>query len=94
MVISKIYPEPNEENYILHKEIADLNADVLILVPDEQSLHEIQGLLFLYNKNSVVHLLEPGTPMSWQGSFSPWHLNTDKYILSFEGNTPIYKERQ
>ena len=93
MVISKIYPEPNGENYILHKEIADLNADVLILVPDEQSLHEIQGLLFLYNKNSVVHLLEPGTPMSWQGSFSPWHLNTDKYILSFEGNTPIYKER-
>lgn len=93
MVISKIYPEPNGENYILHKEIADLNADVLILVPDEQSLHEIQGLLFLYNKNSVVHLLEPGTPMSWQGSFSPWHLNTDKYILSFEDNTPIYKER-
>ena len=93
MVISKIYPEPNGENYILHKEIADLNADVLILVPDEQSLHEIQGLLFLYNKNSVVHLLEPGTPMSWQGSFSPWYLNTDKYNLSFEGNTPIYKER-
>lgn len=93
MVISKIYPEPNEENYILHKEIADLNADVLILVPDEQSLHVIQGLLFLYNKNSVVHLLEPETPMSWQGIFSPWHLNTDKYILSFEGNTPIYKER-
>lgn len=94
MVISKIYPEPNGENYILNKEVANLNADVLILVPDEQSLHEIQGLLFLYNKNSVVHLLEPGTPMSWQGSFSPWHLNTDKYILSFEGNTPIYKERQ
>lgn len=93
MVISKIYPEPNGENYILHKEIADLNADVLILVPDEQSLHEIQGLLFLYNKNSVVHLLEPGTPMSWQGSFSPWHFNTDKYTLSFEGNTPTYKER-
>lgn len=94
MVISKIYPEPNEENYILHKEIADLNADVLILVPDEQSLHELQGLLFLHNKKAEVHLLEPGTPMSWQGRFSPWHLNTDKYILSFEDNTPIYKERQ
>lgn len=93
MVISKIYPEPNEENYILHKEIADLNADVLILVPDEQSLYELQGLLFLYNKKAEVYLLEPGTPMSWQGSFSPWHLNTDKYILYFEGNTPIYKER-
>lgn len=93
MVISKVYPEPNGENYIHHKELANLNTDVLILVPDEQSLHEIQGLLFLYNKNSEVHLLEPGTPMSWPGSFSPWHLNTDKYILSFEGNTPIYKER-
>lgn len=94
MVISKVYPEPNGENYILHKEVANLNADVLILVPDEQSMHELQGLLFLYNKNSVVHLLEPGTPMPWQGSFSPWHLNTDKYILSFEDNIPIYKERQ
>lgn len=94
MIISKIYPEPSEENYILHKDVANLDADVLILVPDEQSLHELQGLLFLYNKNSVVHLLEPGTLMSWQGSFSPWHLNTDKYILSFEDNVPIYKARQ
>lgn len=94
MVISKIYSAVHEDDYYRHKDIANLNADVLILVPDEQSLHEIQGLLFLYIKNSVVHLLEPGTPMSWQGSFSPWHLNTDKYILSFEGNTPLYKERQ
>ncbi|AXY82576.1 hypothetical protein [Enterococcus faecium] len=94
MVISKVYPEPNGEDYILHKDVDNLDADVLILVPDEQSLHELQGLLFLCNKNSVVHLLEPGTPMSWQGSFSPWHLNTDKYILSFEDDTPVYKERQ
>lgn len=94
MVISKVYPEPNEEDYILHKDVANLGADVLILVPDEQSLYELQGLLFLYNKKAEVHLLEPGTPMSWQGSFSPWHLNTDKYILSFEDNIPIYKERQ
>lgn len=94
MVISKVYPEPNGEDYILHKDVANLGADVLILVPDEQSLHELQGLLFLYNKKAEVHLLEPGTPMSWQGSFSPWHLNTDKYILSFEDNIPIYKERQ
>lgn len=94
MVISKVYPEPNGEDYILHKDVANLDADVLILVPDEQSLHELQGLLFLYNKKAEVHLLEPGTPMSWQGSFSPWHLNTDKYILSFEDNIPIYKERQ
>nr|DAE39503.1 MAG TPA: hypothetical protein [Bacteriophage sp.] len=94
MIISKVYPEPNGESYVLRKDIANLDADVLILVPDEQSLHELQGLLFLYNKNSVVHLLEPGTPMSWQGGFSPWHLNTDKYTLSFEDNIPIYKERQ
>lgn len=93
MVISKVYPEPNGENYIHHKEVANLGADVLILVPDEQSLHELQGLLFLYNKKAEVHLLEPGTPMSWQDGFSPWHLNTDKYILSFKDNTPLYKER-
>ncbi|QWY13154.1 hypothetical protein PP768_gp19 [Escherichia phage vB_EcoP-ZQ2] len=94
MVISKIYSAVLEDDYYRHKDITNLDADVLILVPDEQSLHELQGLLFLYNKKAEVYLLEPGTPMSWQGSFSPWHLNTDKYILSFEGNTPIYKERQ
>ena len=93
MVISKVYPEPNGENYIHHKELANLNTDVLILVPDEQSMHELQGLIFLYNKKAEVHLLEPGTPMSWPGSFSPWNLNTDKYILSFKDNTPLYKER-
>lgn len=93
MVISKIYSAVHEDDYYRHKDITNLDADVLILVPDEQSLHELQGLLFLYNKKAEVYLLEPGTPMSWQGSFSPWHLNTDKYILSFEDNTPIYKER-
>lgn len=94
MVISKIYSELPGDEYTHHIEVANLGADVLILVPDEQSLHELQGLLFLYNKKAEVHLLEPGTPMSWQSSFSPWHLNTDKYILSFEDNTPIYKGRQ
>lgn len=93
MVISKIYSGVHEEDYYRYKDIANLDADILILVPDEQSLHELQGLLFLYNKKAEVHLLEPGTPMSWQGSFSPWHLNTDRYILSFEDNIPIYKER-
>lgn len=94
MVISKIYSELPGDEYTHHKEVANLGADVLILVPDEQSLHELQGLLFLYNKKAKVNLLEPGIPMSWQGNFSPWHLNTDKYILSFKDNTPIYKERQ
>lgn len=94
MVIGKIYSAVHEDDYYRYKDVANLDADVLILVPDEQSLHELQGLLFLYNKKAEVYLLEPGTPMSWQGSFSPWHLNTDKYILSFEDNTPTYKERQ
>lgn len=94
MVISKIYSAVIEDDYYRYKDVANLDADVLILVPDEQSLHELQGLLFLHNKKAEVYLLEPGTPMSWQGSFSPWHLNTDKYILSFEDNIPIYKERQ
>lgn len=93
MVISKIYSGVHEEDYYRYKDIANLDAYILILVPDEQSLHELQGLLFLYNKKAEVHLLEPGTPMTWQGSFSPWHLNTDRYILSFEDNIPIYKER-
>lgn len=94
MVISKIYPEHTGDDYIRYRKVSDLNVDVLILVPDEQALHELQGLLFLHNKKAEAHLLEPGTPMSWQGEYSPWHLNTDKYILSFEDNIPIYKERQ
>lgn len=65
MVISKIYSAVHEDDYYRHKDIANLDADVLILVPDEQSLHELQGLLFLYNKKAEVYLLEPGTPMSW-----------------------------
>lgn len=93
MVISKIYSSILKDEY-RHRDVANLAADVLILVPDEQSLHELQGLLFLHNKKSEIHLLEPGTPMSWQSSLSPWHLNTDKYILYFEDNIPVYKERQ
>lgn len=93
MVISKIYSSILKDEY-RHRDVANLAADVLILVPDEQSFHELQGLLFLHNKKSEIHLLEPGTPMSWQSSLSPWHLNTDKYILYFEDNIPVYKERQ
>lgn len=94
MVIYKNYSGEFGNVCSHHKEVARMDADILILVPDEQSLYELQGLLFLYNKKAEVHLLEPSAPMSWQGSFSPWYLNTDKYILSFEDNTLIYKERQ
>ena len=92
MVFTKLNNSPYISRDILYRTIEQMD-DVLILVPDEQSLHEVQGLLFLHNKKAEVHLLEPGTLMSWEGSFSPWHLNTDKYILSFEDNIPIYKER-
>lgn len=92
MVFTRINNTISVPSFIQHRNIEQMD-EVLILVPDEQSMHELQGLLFLLNMKTEVYLLEPGTPMSWQDSFSPWHLNTDKYILSFEGNTPIYKER-
>lgn len=80
------YPE-------MSKPIEDID-NVLVLVPDEESYHEVNGLMFLFNKKWEIHILEPGTSMSWQGMFSPWHLNTDSYRLIFNDHTPIYVERE
>lgn len=77
----------------MHKHASRISSDVLILVPDEESYHIMKGLALIYNKVWEVHLLEPGTPMSWQGMYSPWHLNTDSYRLQFIDHTPVYVGR-
>lgn len=54
------------------------------LVPDEQTLHEVKGLALLLNKEVIVEVLEPGKELPWSSyMYSPWHVNTDKYTLTF-----------
>lgn len=95
MKLTKIHVNSEEFRYKqapMYRSI-DRISDVLVLVPDEESLHAVQGTALILNVNIEVHLLEPGMPMSWQGMFSPWHLNTDRYRLTFNNYTPIYVER-
>lgn len=56
----------------------------IILVPDEQTLHEVKGLALLLGIEVRVFLQEPGKVLPWSSSmYSPWHVNTDKYTLTF-----------
>lgn len=84
MKLTKIHVNDKfSKNSIISKVTANICNDILIVVPDEESYHLIKGLSIIHNKVWEVHLLEPGTPFSWQGMYSPWHLNTDRYQLSF-----------
>lgn len=56
----------------------------IILVPDEQTFHEVKGLALLLGKEVRVFLKEPGKELPWSSyMYSPWHVNTDKYTLTF-----------
>ena len=56
----------------------------IILVPDEQTLHEVKGLALILGKKVIVKVQEPGKVLPWPSSlYSPWHVNTDKYTLTF-----------
>lgn len=70
-----------------HTTLQDLEPGRLtpvILVPDEQTLHEVKGLALLLNKETIVEVLEPGKELPWSSSmYSPWCVNTDKYTLTF-----------
>lgn len=64
---------------------------ILVLVPDEETLHEVQGLALIAGKKLLVRVLEPGRKFPWESSMlSPWHVNTDKYHMSF-GITDSYQ---
>lgn len=67
-----------------------LTKATLVLVPDEDTLHELQGLALIAGKKLIVRVLEPGKVLPWEGSMSsPWHVNTDSYVLSFD-TSPIF----
>lgn len=55
----------------------------IILVPDEQTLHEVKGLALILGKKVIVKVQEPGKVLAWPTYMdSPWHVNTDKYTLT------------
>ena len=74
-------------NPAIHTTLQDLEPGRLtpvILVPDEQTLHEVKGLALLLNMGAIVEVLEPGKELPWSSyMYSPWHVNTDKYTLTF-----------
>lgn len=73
--------EPYAERPI--EELSITNT-ILVLVPDEETLHEVQGLALITGKKLLVRVLEPGWKFPWDmGMLSPWHVNTDKYHMSF-----------
>lgn len=76
-----------------HKAVSDIVSNTIILVPNLDSFHEVSGQSFLLNKAWKVELLEPGKEYKWNGMFSPWHLNTDDYCLTFTDHIAVYTPR-
>lgn len=75
---------PNPTTHATLQDLVPGRLTPIILVPDEQTLHEVKGLALLLNKKVIVKLQEPGIELPWSSSmYSPWHVNTDKYTLTF-----------
>lgn len=74
-------------NPTIHTSLQDLEPGRLtpiILVPDEQTFHEVKGLALILGRKVIVKLQEPGKALPWSSSmYSPWCVNTDKYTLTF-----------
>lgn len=74
-------------NPTIHTTLQDLEPGRLtpiILVPDEQTLHEVKGLALILGRKVIVKLQEPGKELPWSSAmYSPWCVNTDKYTLTF-----------
>lgn len=63
----------------------------IILVPDEQTLHEVKGLALILGKKVIVKVQEPGKVLPWSSSlYSPLHVNTDKYTLTFTTSDSLH----
>lgn len=75
---------PNHTTHITLQDLIPSRLTPTILVPDEQTLHEVKGLALLLGIVVRVFLQEPGKVLPWPSSmYSPWHVNTDKYTLTF-----------
>lgn len=81
-------------NLTRHTTLQDLEPGrlpTIILVPDEQTLHEVKGLALILNKEVIVSVLEPGKELPRSSTvYSPWHVNTDKYTLTFTSSDTLH----
>lgn len=68
-----------------------LTKATLVLVPDEDTFHVLQGSALIAGKKLIVRVLEPGKVLPWVGSMSsPWHVNTDRYVLTFDVSQSLH----
>lgn len=75
---------PNPTKHTTLQDLEPSSLPLIILVPDEQTFHEVKGLALLLGIEVRVFLQEPGKELPWSSSmYSPWHVNTDKYTLTF-----------
>src|SRR5699024_9666174 len=75
---------PNPTIHTILQNLEPSRLTPIILVPDEQTLHEVKGLALILGRKVLVKLQEPGKELPWSPSlYSPWHVNTDKYHMSF-----------
>lgn len=76
---------PNPTKHTTLQDLVPDRLPTIILVPDEQTFHEVKGLALLLGIEVRVFLEEPGKVLPWPSSmYSPWHVNTDKYTLTFD----------
>lgn len=75
---------PNPTKHTTLQDLESSSLPLIILVPDEQTFHEVKGLALLLGIEVRVFLQESGKELPWSSSmYSPWHVNTDKYTLTF-----------
>lgn len=75
---------PNPTRYTTLQDLPIRRLTPIILVPDEQTLHEVKGLALILGMQVIVKVQEPWKELPWNSSlYSPWHVNTDKYTLTF-----------
>ena len=76
---------PNPTKHTTLQDLEQGRYTTIILVPDEQTFHEVKGLALLLGIEVRVFLQEPGKALPWSSyMYSPWHVNTDKYTLTFD----------
>lgn len=76
---------PNPTTHATLQDLIPGRLTPIILVPDEQTLHEVKGLALILNKKAIIEVLEPGKEVPWPiHNYSPWHVNTGRYHLTFD----------
>lgn len=61
------------------------------LVPDEQTLHEVKGLVLILGKKVIVKAQEPVKVLPWTPSiYSHRQGNTDKYTLTLTTSDSLH----